>query len=115
MLLLTAILSGLMFCWGIWYWLWIRHNRGRAAEVLRWIESALGGHGVVMGIRWLNRSHFRVPLRLATGVFQRAWVVVELAPRESPWKWTLSRFKRKHELLKFQADLDLSPAFYRSE
>ena len=61
-----------------WYSLSLRQKRKKAKEILRWIQSSLAGRGHVVGISWTSPSRFRVPLRLTCGVFQRAWVVVEL-------------------------------------
>ena len=84
--LLACVLFSALLC-AAWYWLSIRHNRRKAVLVLRWMESALAGQGHVIGIRWLAASRFRVPLRFTSGVFNRAWVLVELSPCEMPLKW----------------------------
>src|SRR5215469_7428542 len=91
-MLLSAIwlLAAVVFC-AAWYWLAMRHNRRRALQVLRWLESALAGKGQVAGIRWIARSQFKVPLRLRHGGFNRAWVVVDLPPCELPLHWLISK------------------------
>ena len=94
-----------------WYCLALRHNRRRALQVLRWIEFALAGQGQATGIRWMAHSQFKVPLRLRCGAFHRAWLLVDLTPCEMPLYWLLSRVRGRHEMLTFQADLDLPPAF----
>lgn len=94
-----------------WYGLALRHNQRRARQVLRWIEFALAGQGQAAGVRWIARSRFKVPLHLRYGVFHRAWVVVDLPPREMPLRWLLSKVSGQREVLTFQADLDLPPAF----
>jgi hypothetical protein len=99
-----------VFC-AAWYWLALRHSRRRALQVLRWIESALGGQGQPTGVRWIARSRFKVPLRLNCGVFHRASVLVDLFPRQMPLRWLLGRLNGQREVLIFQADLDLPPAF----
>jgi hypothetical protein len=111
-MLLSAIwlLAAVVFC-AAWYWLAMRHNRRRALQVLRWIESALAGQGQVAGIRWIARSQFQVPLRLRHSGFNRAWVVVDLPPCELPLQWLLSKASGQREILTFEADLELPPAF----
>lgn len=94
-----------------WYWTSERRKQKKAREVQRWIQSALAGRGQVTGISWLNSSNFRVPLRLTCGIFQRAWVMVELLPQQTPVQWLLHKLKRRHAVLTFQADLDLAPTF----
>lgn len=111
-MLLFAIwlLIAVVFC-AAWYWLGMRHNRRRALQVLRWLEAALAGQGQVSGIRWIDRSQFKVPLRLRHSRFNRAWVVVDLPPCELPLHWLLSKATGQREILTFEADLDLPPAF----
>jgi hypothetical protein len=96
---------------GIWYWFARRYTRRRAAEVARWIESALAGEGRVTGIRWLTSSRFQLPLRLAQGMFRRASMLVEMSPCEFPLHWLLGKINSKPEILTFQADLDMPPVF----
>lgn len=105
-----SLLGAAAFC-AAWYWLAVRHNRRRALQVLRWIESALAGQGQVSGIRWLAHSRFKVPLRLRCGVFHRAWMLVDLNPREMPLHWLWSNPAGRKDVLTFQADLDLPPSF----
>ena len=94
-----------------WYCLSLRRKRHKANEVLRWIQSALGGRGYVAGISWITSSRFRVPLRLTCGVFQRAWVLVELQRQQTPVQWLLNKIMARRQVLTFQADLDCPPAF----
>lgn len=109
-LLVLSALGAAVFC-AAWYWLAVRHNRRRALQALRWIESALAGQGQATGIRWLAHSRFKVPLRLRCGVFHRAWMLVELKPCEMPLHWLLSKATGRKDVLTFQADLDLPPSF----
>jgi len=111
-MLLFGICSafGLLSC-AIWYGLSLRHNRRKAVRILRWIEAAVAGQGCVIGIRWLASSRFKVPLRLTSGIFQRAWILVELSPCDMPLTWLLSKMRKREDLLVFQADLDLPPGF----
>ena len=94
-----------------WYYLSLRSMHRRAQEVQRWIQSALTGRGQVTGISWTGASKFRVPLRLSCGIFQRAWVLVDLHPQQSPLQWLSRKLKNRLEMLTFQADLDLPPTF----
>ncbi len=94
-----------------WYSLSLRHKRKKAKEILRWIQSSLAGRGHVVGISWTSPSRFRVPLRLTCGVFQRAWMVVELRAQQTPVQWLFNKIKGRREVLKFQADLDCPPTF----
>jgi hypothetical protein len=111
-MLLLGICSmiGLLSC-AAWYGFSMRHNRRKAVRVLRWIEAALAGQGCVIGIRWLASSKFKVPLRLNSATFHRAWILVELSPCEMPLTWLLNKIRKRRDLLVFQADLDLPPAF----
>ncbi|HEX3586743.1 MAG TPA: hypothetical protein VH024_12150 [Candidatus Angelobacter sp.] len=94
-----------------WYCVSVRRKRRKAREVLRWIQSSLAGRGHVVGISWTSQSRFRVPLRLTCGVFQRAWVLVELNAQQTPIQWLFRKIKGGREVLKFQADLDCPPTF----
>ncbi len=109
-LLAASLLSAAVTC-AAWYWLSVRHNRRRANEVVRWLQAVLAGHGQAIGIRWLAPSRFKVPLRLTCGMFQRASVLVDMAPIEMPLRWAIKKAQGYHEVLTFQADLDLPPAF----
>lgn len=94
-----------------WYWLGLRYNRRRATQVLHWIEFALGGQGQATGVRWIAHSRFKVPLRLSCGVFHRAALLVDLTPYEMPLRWLISRLSGQREVLIFQADMSVPPAF----
>lgn len=94
-----------------WYAVSLRRKRARAREILRWIQASLAGRGHVVGISWITASRFRVPLRLTCGVFQRAWVMVEIRTLETPLQWLFDKVTSPREVLTFQADLDFPPAF----
>ena len=94
-----------------WYVFFSRYNRRRARVVLCWLETALGTQGQLVGVQWLAPSRFLVPLRLTSAVFQRACVLVELAPRELPLHWLASRWHKRQDMLTFSADLDVPPHF----
>jgi len=109
-LLAVILLSAAALC-AAWYWISVRHNRRRANEVVRWLQAVLAGNGQTIGIRWLAPSRFKVPLRLTCGLFHRASVLVDMAPIQMPLRWAVSKAQGCHEVLTFQADLDLPPAF----
>ncbi|HYX69433.1 MAG TPA: hypothetical protein VE825_09895 [Terriglobales bacterium] len=94
-----------------WYFFFVRYNRARAIEVLRWIETSLAGHGHVTGIRWVAPSRFQVPIRLNTSVFRRPTMLVEITPREIPFRWLLDWLRKRPETVTFEADLDSVPGF----
>lgn len=95
----------------LWYAWFLRYNRQRSLQALRWLESSLGGHGRVVGVQWTAPSRAQAQLRLAPGVFQRVWAIVELLPRELPLRWIAARLRRQPEMITFQADLDIPPEF----
>jgi hypothetical protein len=109
-LLALCLLTLAVFC-AAWYGLALRYRRRRALDVLRWIELALDGQGHPTGVRWLAHSRFKVPLRLTCGLFHRAWLLVDLTPSDMPLRWLFSKVSGQREMLTFQADLDLAPAF----
>jgi len=111
MVVLTIFLIAAAALCVTWYCISVRRKRRKAREVLRWIQSSLTGRGHVTGISWISPSRFRVPLRLNCGVFQRAWVMVELNTQETPVQWLFNKIKGGREVLRFQADLDSPPAF----
>jgi hypothetical protein len=94
-----------------WYCGFHRYNRNKSIQVLRWIERAFAGHGRIVAVHWLSPSRFHAQLSLPRNVFQHAAVEVQLAPREFPFSWLLSRLRKDHELLTFLADLDYAPGF----
>jgi hypothetical protein len=94
-----------------WYCVATRQKQRKAREVLRWIQSSLAGRGQVVGISWIGTARFRVPLRLNCGVFQKAWVLVEMRSWQTPLQWLLHKMAKRRELVIFQADLDLPPSF----
>ena len=105
-----ALIAATALC-ATWYSLFLRRKRKKAKEILRWIQSCLVGRGQIVGISWITASRFRVPLRLTCGVFERAWVLVELQAQQTPVQWLFNKIKGGREVLKFQADLDCPPTF----
>lgn len=111
MLFLGICLLISVICCVAWRWLFQRHTRRKALQVLRWIEAALAEHGHVAGIRWLAASRFKVPLRLTSGLFRRAWIMVEFSPSQMPIHWLLSKLNNRQDVITFEADLDSPPSF----
>jgi len=107
-LLISVVVASAMVA--AWYFIFSRYNRRRSLEILGWLEAALGGEGEMAGVQWASPSRFRVPLRLAAGVFQRASIVVEMVPRELPFHWLMSRWRKQQDSVTFCADLDVPPA-----
>ena len=104
------VLAGLIVVTA-WYVAFVRYNRSRANEIVRWVRTALSGQAQVLGLHWSSSSRFHIKLRMCPGVFQRSSVVVQLIPREFLVNWILSRFRRQQEVATFEADLDTAPAF----
>jgi hypothetical protein len=94
-----------------WYTVALRQKRERSKEILRWIQASLAGRGHVVGISWMTASRFRVPLRLTCGIFDRAWVLVEIRSFQTPVQWFFDKIRGRREVLTFQADLDCPPTF----
>lgn len=111
MLLLALYFAVAAILCAAWYLFSVRHNRRKAEQVLGWLESALADQGHVIGMRWLSASRFKVPLRLTSGVFHRAWIMVEFSPSEMPASWLWSKLTHRQDLATFQADLDWPPSF----
>ena len=107
-LIYLAGIAALILAWHLFF---VRYNRRRGMQALRWIEASLAGHGHVTGVRWSAPSRFVAPVRLNTGVFQHASVKVEIAPREMPYRWLLSWWRDNPETVTFEADLDCPPGF----
>ncbi len=109
-ILLITFLAVAALC-GTWYTVSLRRKRQKAKEILRWIQASLAGRGHVVGISWMTASRFRVPLRLTCGVFNRAWVLVEIRSQQTPIQWLFNKISGRREVLTFQADLDCPPTF----
>src|SRR5437764_8153749 len=109
MLLWTSSGAVALLLVALWYCYFVRQNRRRSLEALLWVETALGGHGRVVGVHWVAPSRLHAQLRLAPGIFQNASVALHMAPREVPLAWLLARIRRRAELVVFEADLDMPP------
>jgi hypothetical protein len=103
----------LLIAGGIYLWraASLRAARENAMRVLRYIESAISGHGHVAGIEWVSASKFSVPLRLRGSIFHNPSVLVQLTPREWPFGWVTRLLRRRKETITFRADLDRTPGF----
>jgi hypothetical protein len=108
--LFITLVAAIALC-ATWYAISLRRKRDKSKEVLRWIQASLAGRGHVVGISWITPSRFRVPLRLTCGVFQSAWVLVEVRSQQTPVRWLLDKIRGHREVLTFQADLDYPPTF----
>lgn len=104
----VAAAAALVSFWYLWF---ARANRRRAAEVLQWMRNAFAGHAQILNVRWIGASRFHVRMRVASPLFQHSSVVVQLTPREFPFSWLLSLYRKRQETLTFEADLDCAPAF----
>ncbi len=104
------VLAGIVLVTG-WYVGFVRYNRRRAQEVLLWVRTAFSGHAQILGVHWSSASRFHIRLRLAAGVFQHSYIVVQLLPREFFFNWIVSKIRKQQELATFEADLDSAPLF----
>ena len=94
-----------------WYYGCMAAARRRAIVILRQLELALAGEGHVTALEWTSDSCFRASLRLGSRLFRHAGVMVEMAPRQVPWKWWRYVHNGGEETLTFLADLDDAPGF----
>jgi hypothetical protein len=95
----------------LWYVLFLRYNRRKSIQILHRLRNAFAGHAQIIGVDWLNASRFTVKLRVVSSLFQHASVQVQLHPRELPFNWLWSRFKKQQETMTFEADLECPPSF----
>jgi len=97
----------------LWYGWFVRYNRRRAANVLRWLQDACLGKGRLGSIEWKNSSsRLKANLHLATRWFDDASVTILLLPRPLPVKWLLSHWRRQKETFTFEADMGFPPGFH---
>ena len=96
-----------------WYAWFVRYNRRRAANILRWLQDACLGKGRLGSIEWKNSSsRLKASLHLTTRWFDDASVTILLLPRPLPVKWMLSRWRRQKETFTFEADMGFPPGFH---
>jgi hypothetical protein len=94
-----------------WYVGFLRYNRKKAQQLLRWICAATGSEGMVAYVRWVSASCFHLKLQFPADDFREAHIKVQLLPREMPLYWLLSRLRHRQEALTFEADLNCAPVF----
>jgi len=110
--LFVLYFAGAALLMAVWHAWAMRRKRNRAFQIMHWIENAMSGQGHVTGIHWRSAEEFEVPLRLVTGVFRKAKIMVKIAPLELPLNWLMSRCRpAEPDTLTFCADLDLKPNF----
>jgi len=91
-----------------WYYGCIAAARRRAVLILGQLELALAGEGHITDLSWVSGSSFIAKLKLGSQLFRSASILVEMAPRHSPYQWW--RFSRNSEqTFTFCADLDGAP------
>src|SRR5579864_3363445 len=95
----------------VWYIGFLRYNRKKAHQLLRWICGAGGRGGMVAYVRWVSASCFHLMLQFPADDFREAHIKVQLLPREMPLYWLLSRLRNRQEELIFEADLNCAPMF----
>lgn len=95
----------------VWYIGFLRYNRKKAQQLLRWMCAASGREGMVAYVRWASASRFHVKLQFPAEDFREAHIKVQLLPREMPLRWLLSRLRNRQEALTFEADLNCAPVF----
>jgi hypothetical protein len=97
----------------LWYSWFVRYNRSRAANVLRWVQAACLGKGRLTDLEWLsNSTRLHAKLHLSTRWFEDARLTIRLLPRPSPIKWALSHWRRQQETLTLEADMGFPPGFH---
>ena len=111
--LLINVVVGLALSFFFWYAWFVRYNRRRAGNVLRWVEAACLGKGRVVDRRWqANSSRLKATLHLSSRWFENAHLTIRLLPRPSPVKWALSRWRQQQETLTFEANMGFPPGFH---
>jgi hypothetical protein len=97
----------------LWYAWFVRYNRKRAADVLRWVQAACLGKGRVADVHWqANSSKLEATLSLSSRWFDDARLTIRLLPRPLPVQWALSRYRQEQETLTFEADMGFRPGFH---
>ena len=97
----------------LWYAWFIRYNRRRAADVLKWVQAACLGKGRVANLRWqASSSRLKATLHLSSRWFEDAHLTIRLLPRALPVQWAMSRWRQQQETLTFEADMGFPPGFH---
>jgi hypothetical protein len=94
-----------------WYFLFIRYNRKKAANAMKWVESACCGSARIVEARWIGTCRLQAHMRFVAQWFDNARVTVRLRPRPIPLQWLLSIWRKQKETLTFEADLGYAPGF----
>ena len=97
----------------LWYAWFIRYNRRRAADVLKWVQAACLGKGRVANLRWqASSSRLKATLHLSSRWFEDAHLTIRLLPRALPVQWAMSRWRQQQETLTFEANMGFPPGFH---
>lgn len=97
----------------LWYGWFVRYNRKRAGEVVRWVEGACLGKGRIADLSWQHSSsHLKATLNLSSRWFEDARLTIRLLPRPLPVQWALCRWREEPETLTFEADMGFPPGFH---
>jgi hypothetical protein len=97
----------------LWYVWFVRYNRRRAGNVLRWVQAACLGKGNVGDLHWqASSSRLKATLSLSSRWFEDAHLTIRLLPRPLPVQWALSRWRQQQETLTFEANMGFPPGFH---
>jgi len=97
----------------LWYAWFVRYNRRRAGNVLRWVQAACLGKGRVIDLRWqASSSCLKATLQLSSRWFEDSHLTIRLLPRPLPLRWVLSRWRQQRETLTFEANMGFPPGFH---
>ncbi len=110
--LIIDAMAALALCL-IWYAGFVRYNRRRAGQILRWVQEACLGKGHVVNLRWqASSSRMKATLNLSSRWFEDAHLTIRLLPRALPFQWALSHWRRQQETLTFEANMGFPPGFH---
>ncbi len=83
-------------------------NVRRGDALVRWMQPGLKVLGARSTLRWLGSTAIEMVFNDAAAPFDKATVVVFLAPRDMPWLWA---FSRRRDTLILRAELRHPPRF----
>jgi hypothetical protein len=96
-----------------WYAWFVRYNRKRGDNVLKWVQGACLGKGRIAGLQWqASSSRVKATLNLSSRWFEDAHLTIRLLPRALPVQWALSRWRHQQETLTFEANMGFPPGFH---
>jgi hypothetical protein len=96
-----------------WYAWFVRYNRKRADNVLKWVQAACLGKGRIADLRWQHSSsRLKATLNLSSRWFDDASLTIRLLPRPLPLQWAISRWRQQQETLTFEANMGFPPGFH---